>query len=466
MRIGLIFPNKDRRYKTIHLGLAYLAAYSREQHNDLSFQVLDTRVSTSRETKRFFDTSFDLIGITVFSPVYYEVIDIFNKIKQKNRMIPVCLGGPYVTTIKQDIFRRTPGDFAVYGEGEVTFSELISYLKGERKLLDINGLIYRDNKGNTVINPAREKIKDLNQLPLPAYDIFPMNRYPLHRMVTSRGCPYACAWCNSSSIWDHSYRAADAEKIINEIEFLLYTYGKKIFVFGDNTFNLDLKRVETFCDLLLKRNIKILWSASLRSDIMNREIAHKMKKAGCYNVSVGIESANNYILTKLGKATSIEKMTSGVKMLKEAGIEIMSQYVIGSPFETLETIKESLEYARNSDCDYTNFYTVLPFKGTPQWDYILQNGTFFSKEIHDYHSINPRIVFETPEFTYKDRLLAIKLVKKEGFYSNQDKKSWWFDFAKEISRKILNLLPKTMGERIYLMLKSIYRLKIVKKYNL
>jgi anaerobic magnesium-protoporphyrin IX monomethyl ester cyclase len=465
MKIGLIFPNKDRRYKTIHLGLAYLAAYAREQHKDLNFQVLDTRVSTSKETKKFFDTSFDLIGITVFSPVYYEVIDIFSRIRQTNSKVPVCLGGPYVTTIKEDIFRKTPGDFAVYGEGEVTFSELISYLKGERKLMDIDGLMYIDDKGNIVTNPAREKIKDLNKLPLPAYDIFPMNRYPLHRMVTSRGCPYACAWCNSSSIWDQSYRATDPEKIITEVEFLLNTYGKKIFVFGDNTFNLDLNRVEAFCDLLLQKNIKILWSASLRADIMTREIAHKMKKAGCYNVAVGIESANNDILSKIGKATSIEKMTAGIKMLKAAGIEIMSQYVIGNPYESLETVKESIEYARQSDCDYTNFYTVLPFKGTPQWNYILQHGTLFSKDIHDYHTIKPRIVFETPEFTYKDRLLAIKLVKKEGFYSNQDKKNWWFDFAKETSRKIQSLLPETMGERLYLMLKSIYRLKIVKKYN-
>ena len=143
----------------------------------------------------------------------------------------------------------------------------------------------------------------------------------------------------------------------------------------------------------------------------------------------------------------------------------MSQYVIGNPYDTLDTIKESVEYAKHSDCDYTNFYTVLPFKGTPQWNYVLKYGTFFCQEIHDFFTLNPRIIFETPEFTYQDRLLAIKLVRKEGFYSNQDKKNWMFDFAKETSRKIQNYLPKTIGERIYLILKSIYRLKIVKKHN-
>ena len=466
MKIGFIFPNKDRRYKTVHLGIAYIAAYAREHHSDVTFQVLDTRVATSKETKQFFRTSFDLIGITMFSPVYYEAISIFNRIRNTDKKVRICLGGPYVTTIMEDIFKKTPADFAIYGEGEITFSELISHLKGKQRLSEIKGLMYRNDSGKIITNPIRNKIKDLDRLPIPAYDIFPMERYPLHRMVTSRGCPYVCAWCNSSSIWNMSYRHASAEKMIAEVEFLINNYGKKIFVFGDNSFNANLSRVSEFCDLLIQKKIEILWSVSIRADMITPEIAWKMKQAGCYNVAIGVESANNDILQKIGKETTIEKITEGIKILKEAGLEIMSQYVIGSPHETLSTFKESLEYAKNSGCDYTNFYTVLPFKGTPQWKYIEKHGTFYTKEIHDFHSINPRIVFETPEFPYQDRLEAIKLAKKEGFYSNQDKKNWWFDFAKEISRKIQSLLPKSMGDRVYLLMKSVYKLKIIKKNNL
>jgi len=466
MNIGFIFPNRDRRYKTVHLGLAYLASYARERHKDLTFHVLDTRVATSKERKKFFSSSFDLIGITVFSPVYYEVIDIFNQVRKSFGNAPVCLGGPYVTTIREEIFKHTPADFAVYGEGEITFSELIDHLKGQRDLKDIKGLMYKNTQGDIVTNPAREFISDLNKLPQPAYDIFPMERYPLHRMVTSRGCPFACAWCNSSSLWSHCYRARDAENIVAEIEFLIKNYGKKIFVFGDNSFNIDLKRVDAFCDLLLEKNIKILWSISLRADIMTQEIAHKMKEAGCYNVAIGIESANNEILSKINKATTIEKITDGIRMMKAAGIEVLSQFVIGSPYDTLETVKESIEFAKRSECDYSNFYTVLPFKGTPQWNYVLNHGTMYTQEIHAFHRINPRIVFETPEFPYKDRLEAIRLVRKEGFYSNKDKKSLVFDFAKETSRKIQKLLPESTGERLYMLLKSIYRFKIIKKNNI
>ena len=254
--------------------------------------------------------------------------------------------------------------------------------------------------------------------------------------------------------------------MVSEIELLLNNWGKKIFVFGDNSFNIDQQRVERFCDLLIGRNIKILWSVSLRADIMTPELADKMKEAGCYNVAIGIESANNEILSRSNKGTTSEKITEGIKMMKNAGIEVLSQFVIGSPYDTLETVKQSIEYAKTSGCDYTNFYTVLPFKGTPQWEYVKEHGTFFTDEIHDFHTINPRIVFETPEFPYKDRLEAIRLVKKHGFYSNKDKKSWLFDTAKETSRKIQSLLPEAAGEKLYLLLKSIYKLRVVKKNNI
>lgn len=465
MQIGLIFPNKDRRYKTMHLGLGYLVAYARLHHTDLSFTYLDTRVASAKETNNFFNTKFDLIGMTVFSPVYFEVVSIFKRIKKQQPETPVCLGGPYVTTIMQDVFKETPADFAVYGEGEITFSELIKLLKNNGKPEDIDGLMYKTPSGEIITNPPRQQIKNLDSIPLPAYDIYPMQKYPLHRIVSSRGCPYTCAFCNSSSIWGDKWRKRSAENIMEEIDMLVKNYGKKIFIFGDNSFNIDKQRVEEFCDLLIKNKTRILWSASIRADIITQPLADKMKAAGCYNVAIGIESANNEVLKHINKRSTIQEIGEGIKIFKNAGIEVLGQFVIGSPHDTLETVTESIEWAKNSECDFVNFYSVLPFKGTPQWDYVNEHGHFFSDTIHHFHSINPRIVFETPEFSYADRLKAINMAKKEGFYSNQDKKNWWFDVAKETSRKMQNLLPESVGEQLYMILKSIYRLKVVKKNN-
>lgn len=465
MKIGLIFPNKDRRYKTMHLGLGYLVAYARLHHDDVEFVYLDTRVAKSAETNAFFSTQFDLIGMTVFSPVYFEVKSLFRRIRKQQPATPICFGGPYVTTIMQEVFAETPADFAVYGEGEITFSALIDHLKGRCKIEAVDGLMYKSASGEIITNPPRAQIKDIDTIPLPAYDIYPMHKYPLHRIVSSRGCPYNCAFCNSSSIWGDKWRKRSAANIMEEINLLIKDYGKKIFIFGDNSFNVDLQRVEDFCDLLLENKTKILWSASIRADIINQPLADKMKKAGCYNVAIGIESANNEILKKINKKSSIEKISEGIKIFKNAGIEVLGQFVIGSPDDTLETVTESINYAKESGCDFVNFYSVLPFKGTPQWDYVKEHGHFFTDVIHDFHSVEPRIVFETPEFSYADRLKAIRLAKNAGFYSNQDKKNWWFDVAKETSRKMQNLLPAEVGEQVYMLMKSVYRMKLVKKNN-
>lgn len=465
MKIGFIFPNKDRRYKTVHLGIGYLAAYARQHHSDLDFTVLDTRVATSRETDAFFETQFDLIGITVYSPVYFEVEHIYDRIRKTQPKTPICLGGPYVTTIKDEIFVKTPAEYAVFGEGEITFSELLYFLKGEKRIEDIDGLMYKTGSGDIIMNPPRHQLNNLDELPLPAYDLFQMDRYPLHRLVSSRGCPYSCAFCNSTSIWSANWRKRSALNIIAEINHLINNYGKKIFVFGDNSFNIDSNRVETFCNLLIENDTKILWSASIRADNITQALADKMKQAGCYNVAIGIESANNYILSQINKKSTIQDISNGIKIFKNAGIEVLGQFVIGSPHDTLETVQESIDWAKKSDCDFVNFYSVLPFKGTPQWDYISENGKFFTETIHDFHSIEPRIVFETPEFSYDERLVAIKQAKKEGFYSNQDKKNWWFDVAKESSRKMQNILPDTAGEKLYMLMKSIYKMKMVRKNN-
>jgi anaerobic magnesium-protoporphyrin IX monomethyl ester cyclase len=464
MNIGLIFPNKDRRYKTVHLGLGYIAAYARQHHPDLNFCVLDTRVATKKETNAFFKTQFDLIGITVFAPVYYEVVSIFNLIKSKSNT-PVCLGGPYVTTIEEDVFIKTPAEYAVYGEGEITFTELISHLKGEKNIQEIDGLMYKDGSGNIVRNRPRAYIQNIDSLPLPAYELFPMDRYPLHRMVTTRGCPYACAFCNASSIWENKCRMRSPAEVVSEIEFLIAKYGKKIFIFGDNTFNVDKSRVEAFCDLLIEKKIKILWAVNARADHITLPLALKMKEAGCYNVAIGVESANNEVLRRISKKTSIEKVTEGIKIFKQAGIEVLGQFVIGSPYDTKETVMESINYAKNSPMDFVNFYTILPFKGTTQWDYIAEHGTFFGTSNHDYHTVKPRIVFETPEFPFSDRLEVIKAARKLGYYSNKDKKNILFDFAKEFSRRMQNILPQSISSRVYRVLKSIYQIRLIKKNN-
>lgn len=463
MNIGLIFPNRDRKDKTVHLGLGYIAAFARQLYPDISFTVLDTRIATAKETRSFYESKFDLIGITVLSPVYNEVIEIFHHFKQKDNLTPICLGGPYVTTIMEEIFIETPADFAVYGEGEITFSELIGNLKGQKEVTDILGLMYLDKHGIVIKNKPRPQIKDLDTLPIPAYDLFKMDRYPMHRLVTSRGCPYSCSFCNSTTIWNNSWRKRRPEAILDEIKFLLSHYKKKTFCFSDNSFNIDQHRVEKFCELIINTGIHFLWSTPVRVEKITPSIALKMKKAGCYNVGIGVESANNRILEKMGKRVTIEEVTEGIKIFQDAGIEVLGQFVIGSPHETLESVKESIKYAKNSTLDFVMFYSILPFKGTPQWDYVKRNGNFYSEVIHQYHSFKPRILFDTTEFPYEDRLEAIRLAIEASYYCDSNEKNWFFDIGKDFAKKMQYYLPSAVSNKLYILLKNIYRKKIWNK---
>lgn len=462
MKIGLIFPNKDRKDKTIHVGLGYIVSYARKVHPEIEFTLLDTRVATKREFRNFYKADYDLIGMTVLSPIYHEVIEIFNHFRSCKPKTPICLGGAYVTTIMEELFEETPADFAVYGEGEITFSQLIHYLKGNQKIEHIEGLIYKSGN-EIIINPPRIQIKDLDSIPYPAYDLFQMDRYPMHRIVTSRGCPYKCVFCNSSSIWLGKWRKRNPVDIINEIEYLIKNYKKKTFFFNDNSFNIDMKRVESFCNLIISKNLKFLWTTPVRVELITEDLANLMRKAGCYNVGVGIESANNSILENIKKNNTIEAMQKGVRIFKKAGIEVLGQFVIGSPGETIETVKESIEFAKNSELDFVMFYSILPFKKTVQWDYVINYGKLYNKKIHEYHSIKPRIVFETPDFSYEDRLEAIILAQKEAYYSDSNNRSVLFDLGKDIASRIQHFLPDRISGMLYMKMKNIYRNRIWKR---
>ena len=429
MNIGLINPNKELKHPAVHIGLGYIAAYARPMHDDVHFQLLDTRIAKPKEIEDFYQIPFDFIGITASSQVFLEAVEIAHMLKTKYPDTPICLGGSHVSTVNEKAIENYPFDFAIYGEGELSFSELIDCQKGKREVSSVHGLIYKDENGNVIKNPARSIFSDINLLPFPAYDLFKLNRYPQHRITTSRGCPYDCVFCNSHSLWTHKWRKRSAVNVVEEIKLLINEYGRKTIVFNDDSFNIDLKRVEEFCDLLIEEKLNIIWSTSLRADRITPILAQKMKQSGCYNVSIGIESANNEVLDRMNKHTTIEKISIGIQTFRDAGIDVMGQFMIGNPGDTLETVKESIAFAKNSKLTGVEFYTALPYQDSLLWSFVQQEGKLLTDvESYHYHNINPRIIYETPEFTYAERLEAIELAKANGFYDALSKEEKDFLF--------------------------------------
>ena len=457
MRIGLVYPNEGKKEKAIHLGLGYIAAYARTQHSDLNFTILDTRIATKREKRNFFTTPFDIIGITLMSGIFKQALEIAIEIRKNNPSTLICVGGPYVSSLEKEILLFSEFDLAIFGEGEITFSEIISFKKGEKNLSHIDGLIYRNPDGNITMNNARSIKNSIDSLPIPAYDLFKMRKYPNYRILSSRGCPYKCSFCSSADVWQYKWQKRKPENILEEIQFLIKNYGRKTFFFNDDTFNMSSQRAGEICDLLIENKTEILWTTPFRADRVDINLANKMKKAGCYNVAIGIESAYNTLLELMEKQITIEQITEGIKILRAAGIEVLGQFIIGIPGETPQTFEKTLHYAQNSELDFILFYSSLPYKKTSQWDYIENNGKFLHKIMHDYHDIKPRVVFETNEFQYKDRVEAIKKAEQAGFYVDDNRLSHVFDFGRTAAKYFQQYLPAKMGNAIYLKMKKFYR---------
>lgn len=460
MKIGLINPNKELKHPAVHLGLGYLASYTKQFHHDLDFELIDTRVAKKKELKNFLNSSFDLIGITASSQVFLEAVEIANHFKRFLPNIPICIGGSHVSTVKEEAIQNFPFDFAAYGEGEQTFNELINYLKGNQEIESISGLIYKQKNGEIRINKPRSIIKDINTIPFPAYDLFKMNRYPQHRLTTSRGCPFNCVFCNSHSLWTNKWRKRSPQNIIDEIKLLNSKYKSKSIVFNDDSFNIDAKRVIELCNQIIDQKLNILWSTSIRVDLITDEISQLMKKSGCYNVSIGIESANNEVLKRMNKHNTKEKIYNGIQILRKAGIDVMGQFMIGNPGDTLETVKESIEFAKTSNLTGVEFYTALPYKDSLLYDFVQTEGKMLTEqESYTYHSINPRIIFETNDFPFQDRLKAVQLAIDHGYYNalSTDKKLAWLDFGRNTAKLIQKIFSGTLGNRIYLFLRNIYR---------
>ncbi|HAF31089.1 MAG TPA: hypothetical protein DCG75_18790 [Bacteroidales bacterium] len=460
MKIGLINPNKELKHPAVHLGLGYLASYAYQNHKNISFELIDTRVAKSKETHQFLNSSFDLIGITASSQVFLEAVDLANHFKNKYPEVPICLGGSHISTVKEEALINFPFDYGLYGEGEVTFSELIDHFNGTRDLKDIKGLIYKNAENKVIVNPPQTLIADIDRIPFPSYELFKMNRYPQHRLTTSRGCPFNCVFCNSHSLWTNKWRKRSPQNILDEIKLLNKNYKRKSIVFNDDSFNIDAKRVIELCDLIIDEKLDILWSTSIRVDLITDEIALKMKKSGCYNVSIGIESANNEVLKLMNKHNTKEKIYVGIQILRNAGIDVMGQFMIGNPGDTLETIKESIEFAKISNLTGAEFYTALPYKDSLLYDYVQTEGKMLTnQESYHFHNINPRIVFETPDFTYLQRQKAVELAIESGFYNalSKDKKSFILDLGRSTAKLFQKIFKGKLGNFIYLKLRNIYR---------
>ncbi|MFX0133920.1 MAG: B12-binding domain-containing radical SAM protein, partial [Candidatus Hodarchaeota archaeon] len=305
----------------------------------------------------------DILGLTAKTPDIRECEKLACKMKSIKSSIKVIVGGAHVTGIRKRVLEECDWfDFGIYGEGEITFCELLDHFKKDNKpISEIDGLIHRD--GDRIIeNRPRKFISDLNSLLFPAWHLFPRGTdLPL---FTSRGCPFKCIFCQR--VMGNSARTMSPYRVIQEMEWNIREFGTTFFQIEDETFGLNREWTENFLDLIIQRglNKRVTWFANSRVNIANLEIYRKMQRAGCVGLGFGIESGNQQILDIINKGFNLEDAKKAINLAKQAGLETHVFFILGHPFETKKTIRDTINFACKLNPYDVAFGIMIPYPGT------------------------------------------------------------------------------------------------------
>lgn len=334
---------------------------------------LDELVSDLKEFKP------DYLVISVTTPTLEEDLQSCSVAKKTLPAIKIIAKGAHFLTYNIDVLRHFPDlDIIIRGEPEVTLKEIVS----GKNLFGISGISWRSPAG-IVNNPDRPFLENLDSLPFPARHLIDNKRYvrpdngrTFGVIKVARGCPYDCFFCLATPVSGSRVRMRSPDNIISEIRLSIEKYKIRDFLFWSDIFDADRKWVIELCDSILRSRLKFTWATNTRADTIDLEMACLMRKSGCVLVSVGVESGNQTILDNMGKRLTLDKIRESFQIFKKAGLVTFAYYIIGLPWDTMETIEDTINFAIELDSDFANFFTATAFPGTRFFEYALENKLF------------------------------------------------------------------------------------------
>ncbi len=386
MKILLVQPKLERSFfgdiRLPPLGLAFLAGVLREAGHEV--RILDailTRRQLSAIAEAAGDFEPEVVGVSATSPLAGTACRIAALVKTIVPAATTVLGGVHPTLFPEDMLREPAVDYVIRGEGESSLAALVDILAGGGRPDRVDGLAFRRN-GEVVVNPPAAPPPDLDALPFPAYDLFPIRKYyslqiaehPFGSMITSRGCPYQCIFCSARATMGARYRAYSPRRIVAEIRFLVDRFQVREILFKDSEFTLDPARVEAFCELLLAEGLRVRWSCNGRIGRASLALLEKMRAAGCRLIEYGIESGDDEILETLDKRITVDQVRETFALTRRAGLKTIANFMIGNPGETRRSVEKTLRLANEIRPDFCDFSFATALPGTRLYTMALENG--------------------------------------------------------------------------------------------
>ncbi len=437
------------------LGLMYIAGYILK-NTDVEVNILDCEVEqlTYNQIKdRIVQEKPDVVGMTVLTFTLMDVMELAKIIKEINSNIKIVLGGIHANIYPEETIKIKEIDFLVLGEGERFFRDLLNNIDNVKNLYNIKGIVFRD-QGKIINTGCQDFIENLDQIPFPARNLTPYKKYQsilakesiVTTMLTSRGCPYRCLFCDRPHL-GKKFRARSAKNVVDEMEECKKMGINEILIY-DDTFTIDRQRVLDICSEIKRRNLEIKWDVRARVDTVDKEILQLMKEAGCVRIHYGVEAGTQKILNILRKGFTLETIKETFKITKELGIQTLAYFMIGSPTETIEDIKKTINFAKEIDPDFVNFSITTPFPATDLYLLGLKKGIIkydYWKEFAE----NPKanfIPFFWEENLKREELIDLVRKAYKSFYLRPDyiiKKILelrsWDEFKKKV-RGMLNII--------------------------
>ena len=421
----------------IPLGISSLAAFL--ENNGYTVDVIDCQVLnlTQKELEdEFRRLQPDLVGVSAATLTYEPALEI---VKSAKRACPNCLtvlGGPHVTVMdERTVSESQETDVVVRGEGELTLLELaqLSTNSNLKNLQDVAGITFRKN-GKVFRTPDRPFIQNIDALPHPTLKHFQLSKYRILGktylpIITSRGCPFQCAFCLSSQMCGKSFRARSPENVLDELEWLKNTYKADAFTFYDDTFTFDRARALEICEEMKKRKFITPWDCRTRVDRVNKEVLATLSNANCQLIHFGVESGSQKMLNAMKKGTTVEQNEIAIKWAKEVGISVAISVIVGYPGETLDMLKKTIDFIRRTEPDYVYMCEAVPYPGTELYDLVKELGWGLPSDWSSYHEHtqifkNPLLPLETIERvkkTFFDEFFSLSYYlrksRRKDFYS-------------------------------------------------
>lgn len=293
--------------------------------------------------------------------------------------------GSHATYFPKEVLQQSPASIAIMGEQDYSALEAVQALRDKRPLLDIKGICWKDEKGNIHINPPRELIRNLDELPFPDRSLIPHQWYieghaakkPFTFVMASRGCPNKCTFCLWTKVFfNRQVRVRSIENVIAELKWLVDEYHMKEIFFDDATFNVNKKRVIDICERMVSDKINLSWGCSCRVDKVDEEMLSHMKRSGCRIICYGPESASEETLQKTNKKIDISQAYRAIQLTKKAGIIAHANFMVGFPWETKEDMQRTIDFAQRLNPDTMQISLVFPHPGSEMYDQAIENNWF------------------------------------------------------------------------------------------